>query len=149
MLLMVVLIAFGCSEKKDKPSASGTTTVTKTVGIKVPDVIKGKWKAVRIAVYDKSSMQETLYDINIGSTLSLPNSDVTIEVNNFFPHYVLKGIDQTSESNKMINPAVQLTVRQGATVIVKGWLYGNYPTLNDKMNNNRVAMSFVDAIPNK
>jgi hypothetical protein len=151
IISMVGLIMFSCSQKKEKQSAeqdksaSQGTMSTKTVGIKAPNFLKGKWKSVKIAVYDKKTMQESIYDINIGSSTTLLNSDISIEVNYFFPHYILSGTDHTSESNELKNPAAQITVSQGTANVIKGWLFGNYPDMSNKFFNDRIAMRLIGA----
>jgi hypothetical protein len=149
VLSVAMLMIGGCGQKKEQAGTGGGAAVSKPVGIKTPDVIKGKWKSVKLSVYDKRTMKESFYDIAIGSSITLPGSDISIEVNNFFPHYVLKGMDQTSESNELKNPAAEVTVRQGTTTIVHGWLYGKFPSMNDKLNNDKIAMGLVGAEANK
>ncbi|WP_279384541.1 hypothetical protein [Geotalea toluenoxydans] len=39
----------------------------KQTTVVVPDNVKGKWKAVKIAVTDKTTKKDTIYTVNIGA----------------------------------------------------------------------------------
>jgi hypothetical protein len=153
-IAVVSLMVVGCGKKNEQPAFTPaknpeqTSAAIKTIGTKTPEFLKGKWKSVKLSIYDKKTMKESIIDVNIGSSVNLPNSDVSIEVNNFFPYYILSGTDQTSEPNELRNPAVQLTVRQGASNITKGWIFGNFPDMNDKFNNAQIAIKLLGEAPN-
>ncbi|MDD2320773.1 MAG: DUF2155 domain-containing protein [Geobacteraceae bacterium] len=91
--------------------------------IVVPDTVKGKWKSVKIAVLDKSSGKSTDYDIAIGSKVAVPDSDLVIAVDTFFPDFVMDGATRTSRSNEPKNPAAQIRVEEKGTEIYKNWLF--------------------------
>lgn len=104
VIIMITIVAMtGCSKKEDKaPSIQPSKQITSIEAVvKVPDNIKGKWKAVNISVYDKQKAKETTYTIGIGSTFALPNTDLSIKVETFFPNFVMKGINLTSETNDL------------------------------------------------
>jgi hypothetical protein len=155
MIAVVGFMVIGCSKKTEQPASapakneSQGSAAIKTIGTKTPGFLKGKWKSVKLSIYDKKTKQESIIDVNIGSSVNLPNSDISIEVNNFFPYYILSGSDQTSESNELRNPAAQLTVRKGASSSSKGWVFGNFPDMNDKFNNVEIAIRLLGEAPNR
>jgi hypothetical protein len=132
-LLVLSLVAMGaaagCNEKDNKgPAVSEAQPAKMASVVVVPDSVKGKWKAVKIAVADKNAKQQRAYTIAIGSEFKLPDSGLTLKVENFLPHFVMEGTTLTSQSNELKNPAVQLSIREGGREIFKGWLFTLYPT---------------------
>lgn len=139
----------GCSKKEDKaPSIQPSKQITSIEAVvKVPDNIKGKWKAVNISVYDKQKAKETTYTIGIGSTFALPNTDLSIKVETFFPNFVMKGINLTSETNDLKNPAAQIKIYQGSKEAYKGWLYALYPDMESRFQKFGFYLKLVGVIP--
>ncbi|HBG08191.1 MAG: DUF2155 domain-containing protein [Geobacteraceae bacterium GWC2_58_44] len=132
-LLVLSLVAMGaatgCNEKQDKqPAVSKPKLVKAASVVVVPDSVKGKWKAVKVAVADKNAKQQQVYTIEIGAEFKLPASDITVQVENFLPHFVMEGTTLTSQSNELVNPAAQLSIREGGQEIYRGWLFSLYPT---------------------
>lgn len=151
-LILVVAIASGlvvagCSKKEEKPEATPTGAVTKkeTV-VKVPEIVAGKWKAVKIAVQDKSQSKETVYTVDVGGQLALPNSDLTLKVEAFLPHFIMEGATLTSQTNEPKNPAVQIKIFQADKEVFKGWLFTLYPTTH-AFQNPKYSFSLVDFVP--
>jgi hypothetical protein len=112
----------GCSKKDDKqaiPSAGPTDQVVskKETTVLVPDSVKGKWKAVKVGVINKQTNKESDYRIAIGSEYKIPNTDLTIEVESFLPHFTMEGTTLTSQSNEPKNPAAQVRISEGGKEI--------------------------------
>ncbi len=132
-LLVLSLVAMGAAAGCTEQS-SGNPAATKSQPIRVPSVVvvpesvQGKWKAVSIAVLDKNAKDQHVYTIDIGTEFKLPDSDLTLKIENFLPHFVMDGTTFTSQSNELKNPAAQLSVREGGREIFKGWLFRLYPT---------------------
>src|SRR6266568_3996561 len=132
--LLTVIVTFlvsGCGKEKEKTTTSqsqSSSTFSKEVPIASPEVIKGKWKSIKLTVYDKKIAKENTYVIDIGSTFPVPESDFSIKVDNFFPHFILDNGTITSKTNDLKNPAAQISVYQGSKLITKGWVYSKYPT---------------------
>ncbi|WP_041245212.1 DUF2155 domain-containing protein [Geotalea uraniireducens] len=148
-LLAMVAVA-GCTKKEEKQaveSAAPKGQVTKKEAkVVVPDSVKGKWKAVKIAVTDKNTKKDTVYTVNIGSELALPNSNLTIKVENFLPHFMMEGTTLTSQSNEPKNPAAQVRVIENGKEIFKGWLFTLYPTTH-AFQHPRYGFTLVDFVP--
>ncbi len=131
--LVIPLVMVGCAKKEDKTEPakpSEGTVVKKETVVKVPEKIKGKWKGVTLALKEKQGDKVQTYSVDIGSTLSVPGSDLSIKVLNFFPHFVMEGINLTSKSNETKNPAVEIRIYQGDKELYHGWVFANYPTSN-------------------
>jgi hypothetical protein len=130
VLSLVAMVAVaGCNEKKSrKAQVTRPQPVKMPTLVVVPDSVKGKWKAVEIAVNDKNAHTQKVYTIAIGSQFQLPGSDLTLTVDNFLPHFVMEGTTLTSQSNELLNPATQLRIHEGGREIYKGWLFTLYPT---------------------
>ena len=131
--LVIPFVMAGCAKKEEKAEpakpSEGAVTKKETV-VKVPEGIKGKWKAVTLALKDKKSGKVQTYSVEIGSSLNIPGSDLSVKVINFFPHFVMEGINLTSKSNETKNPAVEMRIYQGTKEIYHGWVFANYPTTN-------------------
>jgi len=129
VLSLIAMVAAGCNEKESsKPVTAKLQPVRMPSVVVVPDSVKGQWKAVKVAVADKNANRQKVYTIGIGSSLKLPDSDLTLTVDNFLPHFVMEGTTLTSQSNQLMNPAAQLRIAEGGREIYKGWLFTLYPT---------------------
>ena len=152
-LLVLSLVALGtaagCNEKQSKqsePAVPKPKMVTPTSVVIVPDSVKGKWKAVKVEVSDKVTKRQQVYTIGIGQELKLPDSDITLKVENFLPHFVMEGTTFTSQSNELVNPAVQLSVRERGQEIYRGWLFGLYPATH-AFQHSQYGFTLVDYLP--
>jgi hypothetical protein len=127
--LVAMIAAAGCNEKEPaKVAASKAQPVKPSSVVVVPESVKGKWKAVKISAINKSTGEQKVYTVAIGSQFKLPDSNLTLTVENFLPHFVMEGTTLTSQSNELLNPAAQLRVSEGGREIYKGWLFTLYPT---------------------
>ena len=151
VLLMVVVagavLVSGCSKKEEKREApqAGTSTKKETV-VKVPEIVTGKWKAVKIAVQDKSQNKETVYSIDVGGQLALPDSNLTLKVESFLPHLIMEGATLTSQTNEPKNPAAQIKIFEDGKEVFKGWLFTLYPTTH-AFQNPKYSFALVDFVP--
>ncbi|WP_246329722.1 DUF2155 domain-containing protein [Geomonas limicola] len=114
----------------------------------VPDSVKGKWKAVKIAVADKNANRQKVYELELGKDFKLPDSDITLTVVNFLPNFVMEGTTLTSISNELKNPAAQLVISEGKKEIFKGWLFTLYPTTH-AFQHPQFGFTLVDYEPAK
>ena len=102
----------------------GQTTVN------LPDSVKGKWKAVVIAVEDKATKKTSEHTIALNSDYKIPNTDLKISVGEFIPDFKMEGLTITSLSNDPNNPAVKVNVSEDGKEVFKGWLYSKFPTIH-------------------
>ncbi|RNC66046.1 MAG: DUF2155 domain-containing protein [Desulfuromonadales bacterium] len=149
---MVAVAVSGCSKKEEnKPTEMASphgdaAPKKKESTVVVPDSVKGKWKAVKIAVTDKSANKEAVYTVAIGSEYTIPNSSVVIKVDTFLPHFTMDGTTLTSQSNEPKNPAAQIRVLEEGKEVYKGWLFSLYPTTH-AFNHPKYGFTLVDFIP--
>ena len=147
-LMAVIAVAAGC--KKSEPTytppaappsysqnGGGMSTAPADIpkieggGVTVvPDVVKGKWKAVVLVVEDKGQKQSKEYTVEIGKTLQIPNSKIVVDVLDFLPDMKIENSTFTSASNDPNNPAVHVVVREDGKEIFKGWLFSIFPTIH-------------------
>lgn len=112
----------------------------------MPDSVKGKWKAVKIAVTDKSGVKEHVFTIPIGGKITLPKTGMTIEVETFLPAFIMEGSVRTSSSNQLLNPGAKVLISESGTVIYKGWIFSRYPTTH-AFTHPQYGFTLVDFIP--
>jgi hypothetical protein len=104
--------------------------------IVVPDSVKGQWKSVIILVESKKTKKTAEYTVNVNSDFKIPNSNLKITVGEFLPDFRMNGLEMTSSSNEMNNPAVGVRIYDGSKQVFPaaykkwGWLYSKFPTMH-------------------
>ena len=83
---------------------------------------------VTLVITDKEKKSAKDYFAGMGDKLKVPGSDLTVEVKEYFPSFVMQGSNITSSSNEPNNPAAQVVVSEGGAEIFSGWLFARYPT---------------------
>ena len=144
--LMIIAVAVACQKKEEAPPSlppppaenqampggapvdipkieGGGTTV-------IPEIVKGKWKAVVLVVENKGQKQSKEYTVPLGKDLVVPNSQLVVQVLDFLPDLTIADSTFTSVSNEPNNPAVHVTIREGDKEIFKGWLFSLFPTIH-------------------
>ena len=148
--MLVPVFLAGCSrqeEKKAGPSLAASDHAAKKESVVVvPTSVKGKWKAVKIAVIEKETNKETVYTVAIGSGFTIPNTNLAVKVDNFLPHFMMDGTTLTSQSNLPKNPAAQIRILEGGNEIFKGWLFSLFPTTH-AFQHPKYGFTLVDFIP--
>ena len=149
-LMLIVACFAGCRKHDDnkvrQPAANAGQPTKKESVVVVPDTVKGKWKAVKIAVTDKETNKETVYTVAIGSEFTIPNTKLTVKVDTFLPNFKMEGTMLTSQSNEPKNPAAQIRVIEGGNEIFKGWLFSLFPTTHD-FQHPKYGFTLADFIP--
>ena len=148
--LLLPALFVGCGKKGEQKAgetipASGHAAKKEAVVV-VPESVKGKWKAVKIAVTDKETNKESVYTVAIGSAFPIPNSDLSLNVEKFLPHFMMEGTTLTSQSNEPKNPAAQIRIVEGGKEIFKGWLFSLYPTTH-AFQHPKYGFTLVDFLP--
>ena len=148
MMLAVVMVA-GCHKKEEQKSGAAVPSSqvpTKEPVIVEPDSVKGKWKAVKIAVNDKTANKETVYTVAIGSQFAIPDTNLAIKVENFLPHFTMAGAVRTSQSNELKNPAARVRIYEDGKEIFNGWLFSLFPTTH-ALQHPKYGFTLVGFIP--
>jgi hypothetical protein len=143
----------GCQKDQRPPQKtdvaslnSHSQTAKKAAKIIVPPSVAGRWKAVRIAVIDKSNVSQKVYTIPIGGKLDIPASTVNVTVETFLPSFVMEGSTMTSASNDLTNPGVKVQITENGAVIFKGWLFSKFPNTHAFMH-PKYGFTLVDFVP--
>jgi hypothetical protein len=141
----------GCQKKEESKPASEVAPSqkpNKPSTVVVPDSVKGKWKAVKIALTDKSVSKESVYTVNIGSRFSFPETNMAVEVDSFLPNFTMNGTVMTSQSNDPKNPAARVRIFEENKEIFNGWLFSLYPTIH-AVQHPKYGFTLVGYIPSK
>lgn len=117
------------------PEVQQKAGITRKTQIIVPKSVKGKWKAVKLVVENKVTMNAQEYTINLNSTFKIPNSNLSVFVGEFLPDFKIDGSVLTSASNEPKNPAVAIRVFEGDKQIFPthskwGWLFSKLPSVH-------------------
>ena len=140
VLMMVAFAGAGCKKQQPppppmppqgapgQPGMPGTPPVEKKVI--VPDAVKAGWKAVKIEVEFKEKKSKKTFTIPLNSEFKVPDTDLTLKVGSFLPHFAMAADQITSNTNGPENPAAQLEVSQGGKEIFHGWLFSLHPTVH-------------------
>ena len=113
--------------------------------IVVPDMVKGKWKAVKLMVEDKKTNQISEHTVNIGEEYTLPDSEVKIKVGEFLPDLIIQGTVFTSVTNELKNPAVRVIISENGKELFRGWLFSLFPTMHP-FQHPRFAVTLKDVV---
>jgi len=150
-IAMMLIIPFGCKKKEEPrqqtplPPGHGITIPKTELKVVVPETVKGKWKAVKLEITDKSTNSIKEITINLNSEYTIPDSNLKIKVGNFLPDFRMEGAIITSASNEPKNPAIQLTVLENDKEIFKGWLYSRFPSIHP-FQHEKYSLRLIEGI---
>jgi hypothetical protein len=113
--------------------------------IVVPDTVKGAWKAVKVEVEYKEKKSKKAFTIPLNSEFKVPDTDLTLKVGNFLPHFTMAADQITSGSNNPENPAAQLEVFQGGKEIFHGWLFSKYPAVHP-LTHDKYGVALLEGV---
>lgn len=149
---VVMWLITACQGGKEQPSPvvkpTATHQSTKEKTVVVPPEVASRWKAVKIAIIDKSLATENVYIVPIGGSSSIPSSNLVITVEAFLPTFVIEGSSMTSSSNELKNPGVKVRITDNDSLIYKGWLFSNFPNTHAFMH-PKFSFTVVGAVPVK
>jgi hypothetical protein len=93
----------------------------------VPDNVKKAWPKAKIEVKKKDGKDGKIYEVTAGQSIDIPGSTLKVEVGQYLPDFFMDGQTITSKSDVQINPAVQITVTEGANQIFRQHIFEKYP----------------------
>ncbi|MBN2653746.1 MAG: hypothetical protein JXR79_01340 [Nitrospirae bacterium] len=143
-LLIVLSVSAGCKKSEQQPKASDPqaagsgsslsdahsgTSVKSQKPVDVPDDVKKTWKKVVLIVEDRDNKKKMEYVADIGSEISLADSDVKVKVLYFLPHFMIQEEKVTSLSNNPDNPSVRLSIKEKGKEIFDNWIYSKHPDI--------------------
>jgi len=126
------------------PQVGGTSR-----SVRVPDTIRGKWQAVKLAVEIKGGGRpgHTL-TANLGSDVAVPGSGLTLRASEFLPALQVKDNEITSASNEPNNPAALVTVTENGKQIFHGWLFSKFPEMQP-FDHPKYRITLIDGVPKR
>jgi hypothetical protein len=150
VIIFSVFFLAACQERVEKPhdtlhpSISHRTVKEKTV-IVPPDVLK-HWKAIKLAVIDKTRGTENIYVVPIGPQFTIPSSTLTITVEAFLPAFTMEGSTITTSSNELINPSAKVKINDSGTPVFQGWLFSKFPNTH-AVTHPKYGFSLIGVVP--
>jgi len=140
----------GCQKQEQplppKVLPQASHTAKKETRIVIPPSVAGKWKAVRIAVVDKSRGSQKIYTIPIGGKTNIPSSKLVIRVETFLPAFIMEGAMLTSSSNEPTNPGVKVRITDKDEELFSGWLFSKFPSTHSFIH-PKYGFTLIDAVP--
>lgn len=113
--------------------------------ITVPDAVKSGWKAVKIEVEYKEKKSKKQFTVPLRSEFKVPDSDISVKIGEFLPHFTMSADAITSGSNNLENPAAQIGVLQGGKEIFHGWLFAKFPAVHP-FQNDKYGITLVEGV---
>jgi hypothetical protein len=138
-LLFITIAATSCRKKEQPPPPAPEEMLGVPHGMMaggpeklviVPDSVKGAWKAVKIEVEFKETKSTKQFSVPLDSEFQVPDSDLTVKVGDFLPHFSMTAESITSSSDNPENPAVRLEALEAGNLIFKGWLFAKFPDVH-------------------
>lgn len=137
----------GSSSSRQKPHPEVAPEQILQREVREPLEIKGKWKAVKLLIKDKTNEKANEFKVvELGSSFMLTDSEMKVTVGPFFPNFVMSENSFTSMNNMLINPAVHLTVEENDKEVYNGWAFSRYPNLY-AFKHPRFGFQLTDFIP--
>jgi len=111
----------------------------------VPDAVKGAWKAIKVEVEYKAKKSKKQFTVPLRSEFKVPDSDLTLKIGEFLPHFSMSADSISSSSNNLENPAAQIDVIQGGKVIFHGWLFSKFPAVHP-FQHDKFGITMVEGL---
>ena len=115
--------------------------------VRVPDLVKGKWQAVKLKVELKSgATAPQVVTVKLGGEHAIPGSTLKLRVDDFLPALQVKDNEITSASNEPSNPAALVTIWDGDKEAFRGWLFGKFPEMQP-FEHPMYRITLVEGVP--
>lgn len=98
--------------------------------VTVPPDVQAAWKAVKIEIEFKGKKAKKTFRIPLNSEFKVPDSDLTVKVGDFLPHFAMTADSITSNSNALENPAARIEILEKGSTVFKGWLFSKFPDIH-------------------
>jgi hypothetical protein len=154
LIVLVLAVSFGaCKKKEAKPmmpqgqtgmeggmppaSMPNTQNMAKVERkVTASKEVTTKWKAVKLAIENKTAKTTKEYTLNIGSQMNIPNTKMTLKVLNFLPDFKMSEKEFYSASDKPNMPAAQVAVSENGKEIWNNWLFSTQPGVHPFQHEN-------------
>ena len=146
-----LVFTFACKKKEEaKPAeqaapAPGVMMPPTAPEIVVPEQVKGKWGAVKLAIEDKTAKSTKDVTVKLNSDYKVPDSTLVIKVGDFLPDFKMEGTVITSATDQPNNPAVRVVIMDGDKELFKGWLYSKFPAIHP-FQHERFALTLKEGV---
>ena len=150
--IVVLAVSFaGCKKKEERPqmpaghppmeggmppagmpgAAPSTQAMPKVERkVVVSKDVQAKWKAVKIAVENKTTKAKKEYTVNIGSQVAIPDTKLVVKVQAFLPDFKMSDKELFSASADPNMPAAQVSVLENGKEIWNNWLFQLQPMIH-------------------
>lgn len=144
-MLLLVSVPFASCKKKEQPpvpppmqegspgpagSPHGEMGGGPEKKVIVPPDVQSAWKSVKVEVEFREKKTKKTFSIPLNSEYKVPDSDLTIKVGDFLPHFAMTADSITSNSNNLENPAARVEVSEKGSTVFKGWLFSKFPDVH-------------------
>jgi len=107
--------------------------------------VAARWKAVKLAIENKTAKTTKEYTVNIGSALTVPNTNLTVKVLAFLPDFKMTDKEFYSQSDKPNLPAAQVVVDENGKEIWNNWLFARQPSIHP-FQHEKIGIILVDGV---
>ncbi len=114
--------------------------------VNLSDEIEHAWRGATIRVVDVTTGLTETIDVDLGSTVALGDSGLTLTAETFIPAFVMDDSGITSSSDEPGNPAVKVVIVEQGKDPYRGWLFANMPEIHP-FPHNRYQVLLVEGIP--
>ncbi len=165
LVALVLAVAFGaCKKKEEKPMMpmghpgmqggmppQGMPPIQNLPKVErqvvVSKDITAKWKAVKLAIENKATKTPPKeYTIGIGSSMNIPNTNITVKVLNFLPDFKMSDKEFYSASDKPNQPAAQVAIIENGKEIWNNWLFALQPGIHP-FQHQSVGIVLLSGVP--
>ena len=108
--------------------------------------IAGAWSGIRVKVIDSETGDAQTIDIQLGETVGLGDSGLTLSADTFVPDFVMDEGGITSRSAETHNPAVRVVIAEEGVADYEGWLFAAMPEIHP-FPHDRYQVLLVEGIP--
>jgi len=153
--LLVISLAGTSCKKKEKPplpppqqagmpaAPHGPMEGGQEKKVVVPEEIQTAWKAVKIEVELKEKKSKKEFTVPLNSEFKVPDTDLTLKVGAFLPHFSMTADQITSSSNDPVNPACNIEILVGEKKSFEGWLFAKFPDVHP-FQNDRYGVKLLE-----
>ncbi len=115
--------------------------------VRVPDEVKGKWRAVRLKVETKGGggPPQTI-TLGLGAEAAVQGTRLKLRAEEFLPALHVKDNEITSGSNEPVNPAVLMTIWEDGKRVFHGWLFGKFPDMQP-FEHPKYRITLIEGVP--
>jgi len=115
--------------------------------VRVPDAVKGKWRAVKLQVETKGggSPPQTI-TLNVGAEVAVSGTKLKLRAEEFLPALQVKDNEITSGSNEPVNPAALMTIWEDGKQVFHGWLFSKFPDMQP-FEHPTYRITLIEGVP--